>query len=79
MNLAMEPPWSRYRVQIVLRESGSGRVLYESEAQHTGPWSDAANILPAVLRAALSDFPHPAPRGTTVRVEVGPQGLMNRP
>jgi hypothetical protein len=79
LNLAMEPPWSRYRVQIVLRESGSGRVVFESEAQHTGPWSDAANILPAVLRAALSDFPNPAPRGTTVRVEVGPQGLMNRP
>jgi hypothetical protein len=79
MNLAMEPPWSRYRVQIVLRESGSGRVVFESEAQHTGPWSDAPNILPAVLRAALSDFPNPAPRGTTVRVEVGPQGLMNRP
>jgi len=79
MNWAMEPPWSRYVVQIVLRDSGSKQVVFESAAQHIGPWSDAANILPAVLRAALPDYPNPAPQGTTVRVEVGPQGLTDRP
>ena len=79
MNWAMEPPWSRYVVQIVLRDSGSKQVVFESAAQHIGPWSDAANILPAVLRAALRDYPNPAPQGTTVRVEVGPQGLTDRP
>jgi len=79
MNLGMEPPWSRYRVQIVLRESGSGKAVFESEAQHTGPWSDAANILPAVLRGALRDFPNSTAKGVTVRVEVGPQGLTDRP
>ena len=79
MNWAMEPPWSRYIVQIVLRDSGSKQVVFESAAQHIGPWSDATNILPAVLRAALRDYPNPAPQGTTVRVEVGPQGLTDRP
>lgn len=79
MNWAMEPPWHRYVVQIVLRESSSKQVVFESAAQHIGPWSDAANILPAVLRAALRDYPNPAPQGTTVRVEVGPQGLTDRP
>ena len=79
MNWAMEPPWSRYIVQIVLRDSSSKQVVFESAAQHIGPWSDAANILPAVLRAALRDYPNPAPQGTTVRVEVGPQGLTDRP
>ena len=79
MNWAMEPPWNRYVVQIVLRDSNSKQVVFESAAQHIGPWSDAANILPAVLRAALRDYPNPAPQGTTVRVEVGPQGLTDRP
>ena len=79
MNWAMEPPWHRYVVQIVLRESSSRQVVFESAAQHIGPWSDAANILPAVLRAALRDYPNPAPQGATVRVEVGPQGLADRP
>ena len=79
MNWAMEPPWHRYVVQIVLRDSISKQVVFESAAQHIGPWSDAANILPAVLRAALRDYPNPAPQGTTVRVEVGPQGLTDRP
>ena len=79
MNWAMEPPWSRYIVQIVLRDSGSKQVVFDSAAQHIGPWSDAANVLPAVLRAALRDYPNPAPQGTTVRVEVGPQGLTDRP
>ena len=79
MNWAMEPPWSRYVMQIVLREASSKQVVFESAAQHIGPWSDSANILPAVLRAALRDYPNPAPQGTTVRVEVGPQGLTDRP
>lgn len=76
---ATEPPLSRYGVQIVLREASSKQVVFESQAQHIGPWSDASNILPAVLRAALRDYPHPAPQSTTVRVEVGPQGLTDRP
>lgn len=79
MNWAMEPPWNRYVVQIVLRNSGTQQVVFESAAQHIGPWSDAVNILPAVLHAALRDYPNPAPQGTTVRVEVGPQGLTDRP
>ena len=79
MNWTMEPPWNRYVVQIVLRDSNSKQVVFESAAQHIGPWSDGANILPAVLRAALRDYPNPAPQGATVRVEVGPQGLTDRP
>lgn len=79
MALAMEPPWSRYTVQIVLRDSSSKQVVFESAAQHIGPWSDAGNVLPAVLRAALRDYPNPTPQGTTVQVEVGPQGLTDRP
>lgn len=79
MSYYMEPPWSRYGVHILLRDAASGQVVFESSAQHVGPWSDTANVLPAVLRAALRDYPNAAPLGRTVRVEVGPQGMSDRP
>jgi hypothetical protein len=79
MNWAVEPPWSRYTVQIVLRDARSKAVVFESAAQHIGPWADSANIMPAVLGAALRDYPKPTPQGTTVRIEVSTQGLTDRP
>jgi hypothetical protein len=54
-------------------------VVYEASAQHTGPWSDQANILPAVLLAAMRDFPQGAPGPTHVSVEIGPGGMALRP
>lgn len=79
MRWAMEPPWSRYTVQIVLRDASSKAVVFESAAQHIGPWADTANIMPAVLRAALRDYPNPTPQGTTVKIEVNTQGLTGQP
>lgn len=79
MSYYMEPPWSRYGVHLVLRSATTQQVMFESSAQHVGPWSDTANVLPAVLRAALRDYPKPAPQGRTVRVEVSPQGMSDRP
>lgn len=79
MSYYMEPPWSRYGVHILLRDAASREVVFESSAQHVGPWSDTANVLPAVLRAALRDYPNATPQGRTLRVEVGPNGLSDRP
>jgi hypothetical protein len=75
----MEPPWSRYGVHVLIRDAATNALVFESTAQHIGPWSDAANMLPAVLRAALRDYPNSMPQVRTVRVEVGPQGLSDLP
>jgi uncharacterized protein YjiS (DUF1127 family) len=75
----MEPPWSRYGVHLLIRDAATNALVFESTAQHIGPWSDAANMLPAVLRAALRDYPQSMPQSRTVRVEVGPQGMSDRP
>ena len=55
--VVMEPPWYRHSVQLVLRESQTNLVAYETTAVFDGPWSDSLNLLPAVMDAALRDFP----------------------
>lgn len=79
MAYSMEPPWTRYGVHILLRDAASGQSVFESTAQHVGPWSDTSRLLPAVVRAALRDYPKATPQVRTVHVEIGPQGLSERP
>ncbi len=66
------PPPAQYRheVTLLLRDLRSGQIVYETSALHEGPWSDSANILPAVLAAALRDFPRPPAGPRRVSVEI---------
>jgi hypothetical protein len=79
MLLPLEPSLYRFQVQVLLRDAQSREVVYEASAQHTGPWSDQANILPAVLLAAMRDFPQGAVGPSSVKVEIGPRGMELRP
>ena len=79
MMLPLEPMLYRFRVQVLVRDAQSREVVYETSAQHTGPWSDQANILPAVLLAAMRDFPKEASGPMSVKVEIGPGGMELRP
>jgi hypothetical protein len=65
-----EPPLSVREVQLILRDSRSLQVVYETRARHSGPWSDARALLPAMLDAALSSFPNPpqGPRRVDVQI-----------
>lgn len=77
--MPLEPMHYRFQVQVLVRDAQSREVVYEASAQHTGPWSDQANILPAVLLAAMRDFPQGASGSTSVKVEIGPRGMELRP
>ena len=77
--LPLEPSLYRFQVQVLLRDAQSREMVYEAAAQHTGPWSDQANILPAVLLAAMRDFPQGAVGPSSVKVEIGPRGMELRP
>ncbi|MGJ7525468.1 DUF4136 domain-containing protein [Variovorax sp. GB1P17] len=55
-------PWYEREVSIVLRETGSNRVVYETRARNDGPYNSSAAILPVMFRAALQGFPNP-PQG----------------
>lgn len=60
----------RYELQILMRDVRSGQLVYETQAVHDGPWNDSANILPALLRAALKDFPNPGAPVRRVDIDI---------
>jgi hypothetical protein len=55
----IDSPWYQREVGLILREAGSGRVVYETHAFHEGYWIDPARAWPAMFEAALQDFPQP--------------------
>jgi len=72
MGLMLEPPWHLYSVSLLLRDIATSQTVFESTAQHVGPWSDTQQLLPAVIRAALSDYPRAQPQPHTVLIEISP-------
>lgn len=55
-----ELPTFRREVSLVMRETGSNQIVYETRAVHEGRWADSTLILPALFDSALSDFPRPS-------------------
>ena len=58
----MESPWYHREVGVVVRDLGSGKVVFESRASNDGPWSSNTSVFPAMFEAALQGFPN-APAG----------------
>ncbi len=77
--LNVAPALYRYTVQLLLRDATDKSVVFESSAQHEGPWSDHSKVLPAVLMAALRDFPAGAEHTQRVLVDLLPDGPRLRP
>ena len=63
------------RLHLLLRDSSSHQVAFESSAVYDGPWADFETLLPAVLAAALHDYPQATPAPHRVVVELPPNGL----
>lgn len=77
MGLMLEPPWHRYIVSLVLRDIATSQAVFESTAQHIGPWSDYPQLIPAVIRAALSDYPRSQPQPHSVFIEISSTAATN--
>lgn len=67
-------PLSYYlrEVNILLRDLGTGQVVFETRAYHEGRWPDSLKVLPAMFQAALADFPQPPAGSRTVDVAIEP-------
>lgn len=65
-----EPPLYIREVQILIRDSRSYAVVYETRARHSGLWADGRALMPALLDAALSGFPSPPPGPRRVNVQI---------
>ena len=70
LELTLEPSWYRHTVRILLRDSRTGQLAYETSASFDGPWSDSARLLPAILDAALSGYPTPPSGPRKVVIEL---------
>lgn len=65
-----ERPYYLRQVSLVIRHLGTAKVVYETYAEHDGPWSDNEAVLPAMLDAALKDFPNPPPGVRRINLEI---------
>jgi hypothetical protein len=79
MSMGLQPTRYRYTVQLLLRDAANKTVVFESTATHEGPWSDRAAVLPAVLLAALQDFPQGSDTSRRVLIDLSPGGMRARP
>jgi proline-rich tail region repeat protein len=70
LGLVMEPSWYRHAVRIVMRDSASGQLAYETTASFDGPWADSGNLLPVILDAALNGYPTPPAGPRKVIIEL---------
>ena len=67
----MESPWFQREVGLVVRELPSNRVVYETRAGNSGPWTDNTSVLPVMFDAALQGFPNPPAGMRQVNIQVG--------
>ena len=66
---AESPLYSR-EVSIVMRDALNNAVVYETKATHSGVWSDALLVLPAMFEAALQGFPRPPVGPRRINIEI---------
>ena len=78
-SMGLEPTRYRYSVHLLLRDAANKTVVFESTAAHEGPWSDRAAVLPAVLLAAVQDFPQGSDKTRRVLIDLSPGGMQPRP
>ncbi|MGZ5180938.1 MAG: DUF4136 domain-containing protein [Ramlibacter sp.] len=74
-----DQPWFIREVGVLVRDTGSNKVVFESHADSDGPWLDNSTALAAMFDAALQGFPNPPPGPRQVRVMVGGKQVASAP
>jgi hypothetical protein len=64
------PPWYHREVNVIVRDLGANRVVFESRAVNDGPWRESTYVLPAMFQAAMQGFPNPPPGPRTVNIQL---------
>ena len=67
-----EPPLYRYQLKLLMRNAATKAVVFESNATHIGPWPDTPKILPAIIKAALHDYPLGSQTARPIAIEIRP-------
>lgn len=70
MGPRFESPYYQRAVSLLIRDTRSGRVVYETRAGHDGRWNSTPGLWSAMLDAALQGFPAPPQGLRQVNIEV---------
>jgi len=65
---SMEPPWVTMRVELILRDRASSKVLYEARASQDRVGVADPSVLPYLFQAALQSFPDAPPGPRVVEI-----------
>ncbi len=68
--MRVDLPYYERQVSLVVRQSATGQVVYETSARHDGRWNSSPELWSAMLDAALRDFPNPPTGARQVNIEV---------
>lgn len=66
-----EPSWFHREVNVLVRDLGTSKVVFESRAINDGPYFSAPHVLPAMFSAALQGFPNPPSGPRQVNIQIG--------
>jgi len=66
-------PRYRHELTLLLRDLATQQVVFESRVAHEGLWSQSERLLPALIDAALRDFPNPPAGVRRVEVDLPPR------
>nr|WP_315182841.1 DUF4136 domain-containing protein [uncultured Albidiferax sp.] len=59
-------------LSLVLRDLGTGQVVYETQARMDSRWPIGPDLLPAMVTAALHGFPNPPQGLQRITVDIAP-------
>jgi Domain of unknown function (DUF4136) len=63
-------PWYVREFSLLIRDAKSNTIVYETRAKHEGRWADEEAVLPAMVTAALQDFPKSSDGPRLVNIEI---------
>jgi hypothetical protein len=66
----MDLPYYQRTLSVVVRDTRSSQVVYESTAAHDGRWNDSPALWQAMVDAALNGFPHPPAAVRQVNIDI---------
>ena len=70
--LPMEVRSYQRLLSLVLRDLGTGQVVYETQARMDSRWPIGPDLLPAMVTAALHGFPNPPQGLQRITVDIAP-------
>lgn len=66
----MELPYYVRHLSVVVRDTQTAQVAYETTATHDGRWNDSSGLWQAMADAALDGFPQPAQPQRHVNIDI---------